>query len=413
MSNLILAQALAQGQEKWERSEREVERIRMRESTFVRKRKLGAKRILALLLMRVYLCTQLHLDSFFAFIEELPVSKQAFSKARQDLNPEYVREFFEMTVQIAVEEDRARFKGMRVLAFDGTRIALENSEELKAAYGCAGGAATALASMVVGVYNDCVYDCRVGRYDDNERNLASQNIDQLKKMGLEGSLLLGDRAYPSAALMSHILDSGFHFLMRVRRKFNCDADAVNLDGIISISNGGVAFDVRVVKITLPSGEIETLLTSLSNACATTQEVGELYRLRWAVETAYNTLKSKLQLENFSGRTQVTFLQDLYATLYICNLSAFAAMDANAIIELHDASRNLKYPRKASRNRSIAKVREVFIRALCETDTVARDVLLQRAVNSIALYPISIVHDRNPERSTPRKKPFHSAYKSVL
>jgi len=68
----------------------------------LRKRKLGAKRILHLILQRIYLTLQLHLDNYYDEIGECPVSKQAFSKARKNLSPEYVRGFADMTSEVAL-----------------------------------------------------------------------------------------------------------------------------------------------------------------------------------------------------------------------------------------------------------------------------------------------------------------------
>ncbi len=58
--------------------------------------------------------------------------------------------------------------------------------------------------------------------------------------------------------------------------------------------------IRVIKAALPSGEIEALLTNLTEEQLPAAEAGELYFKRWGIETAYDTLKSKLQLENFSS-----------------------------------------------------------------------------------------------------------------
>ena len=78
-------------QERIENCLNEGEGLRLNEKSFTRKGKLGAKRILHLILQRIYLALQLHLDNYYDEIGECPVSKQAFSKARKNLSPEYVR----------------------------------------------------------------------------------------------------------------------------------------------------------------------------------------------------------------------------------------------------------------------------------------------------------------------------------
>ena len=64
----------------------------------------------------------------YDFPQEDPVSRQAFSKARANLNPEYVRKFADGIAEIhAQNSDAPTYAGMRLIAIDGTDIALENS----------------------------------------------------------------------------------------------------------------------------------------------------------------------------------------------------------------------------------------------------------------------------------------------
>ena len=125
--------------------------LRLKSSAFTRKRKLTAKRILMILLHRLAYSLQLGIDSFFEHFEEEAVSKQAFSKARANLNPKFVRKFADGIAEIhAQDPDAPSWCGMRLIAIDGTDIALENSAELKKVFGCSGpkgDAATALGSM--------------------------------------------------------------------------------------------------------------------------------------------------------------------------------------------------------------------------------------------------------------------------
>ncbi len=47
----------------------------------------------------------------------------------------------------------------------------------------------------------------------------------------------------------------------------------------------------------------------------------LYHKRWSVETKYGELKTRVRLENFSGKNPQAIRQELYAALFISNLSA--------------------------------------------------------------------------------------------
>jgi hypothetical protein len=147
-----LAMAIKNTQELIENCEQS-RQLRLKESAFTRERKLGARKILGVILHGIYHSLQLCVDKYFDDIDESPVSKQAFSKARKQLNPEYVRSFVDMTSKIASEDEaKSTYNGMTLIAVDGSGIALENTPELKEAFGCSGpknSAATGLCSIAL------------------------------------------------------------------------------------------------------------------------------------------------------------------------------------------------------------------------------------------------------------------------
>ena len=241
--------------------------LRLKATAFTRSRKLTAKLILFLILHRIYTSLQLDLDDFYEDTGCAHVSKQAFSKARQQLNPEFVREFFDDTAKVAAKDDTMpSYCGMRLIAIDGTDAALENSAELKQTFGCSGtkkNAATALCSIAYGPLDHVIYDCRIDSYQKDERDLARMHVARLKELGLKKSLLLFDRWYPSAEFIAFLRKEGFHFVMRVRSKWNLEADSIKNQGWITLRQGENSFSVRVLKVKLPTGSTETLLTSLN------------------------------------------------------------------------------------------------------------------------------------------------------
>lgn len=393
------------------------DRLRLKVTAFIRERKLGAKKLLCMILSRIYLALQLEIDEYYEGLGQSPISKQAFSKARQFLNPEIVRSFYDKTAQVGADDPTLiGYRGMRVIAMDGSYAALENTKELKAAFGCSGpegNAATALFSIAYGPCDHVVYDCRIDRCQTDERTLARLHVERLCELGLKGSLLLFDRGYPSAEWIAYLYQTGFPFVMRVRKKWNTLADEIKTQGQLEISYDGATYPVRVLKVALPTGGTETLLTSLSPHQLPIRKAADLYFKRWAIETAFDLIKSKLQLENFSGKTRVSVLQDFFATMYLANLVAFTDGVADQMIASDDIGKALKYKRQANRNRSIRKLRNVFIRLLLEPDPSLRNALLQRLFSAVADKPVPLVPDRSPPRKIPREKRFPMARKSVV
>lgn len=193
--------------------------------------------------------------------------------------------------------------------------------------------------------------------------------------------------------------------MRARRKWNTNADVVKYQGWITVFHDGRPVPRKGLESDLAHRENETLLTSLNQKERPIRGSGPLYFKHWAVEAEYDLLKSKLQLENFSGKTKTTVLQDFYATRYLANLTAFLYGQADENIALADAEKNLLYLPRANHNRAIVKLKEHFLDFLLEPNISVRRHLLDRLAQ-IARRPESIAPGRSPSRKCPRKKRFH-------
>jgi hypothetical protein len=391
--------------------------LRTKEEAFTRKRCLGAKNLLMIILHKICAPLQIEIDKFFDWLQQRAVTKQALSKARKNLNPEFVRQFADGTAQLLAQDDTMPcYEGMRLIAIDGTDVALENTPELKKAFGCSGpnkDAATALASLAFGPLDHAIYDFRIDRYDKGERDLAKMHVERLTELGLGGSLLLFDRGYPSAAFITFLRERGFHFLMRVRGKWNLEADRVKTQEWINVNYEDKTYAVRVMKIELPAGEKETLLTSLKEEQLALEEAGKLYFKRWGIEGANDFIKSKLELENFSGKTEHAVLQDFFATIFIANLALASATLADEEIAASDKDKDLKYKRQANRNRAISKLRECFFTMITEPDRDIRMGIFDRLIARIAEHPLPIIPGRSAPRKAPRRKRFYMAKKSVM
>lgn len=233
------------------------------------------------------------------------------------------------------------------------------------------------------------------------------------QLGLKGSLLLFDRWYPSKKFIAHTINAGSFFVMCAREKWNLDIDRIKTQGNVVLRHDGQEFSVRVLKVLLPSGETETLLTNLEPQKLPICDAADLYFKRWGIETAYDLLKSKLQLENFSGRTEISVFQDFYATVYLAGLAAACAKEADVLIADRDAEKNLKYCRKSSHNRTIFKLRNQFWHILLEPNSAVRDQLLEQLCQDIAARPESARPGRSPLHKSPRNKRFPMAKKAVL
>ena len=258
--------------------------------SFTRKSPLTMKRVAMIILRGNPFSLQIRLDDFFKEIghKEETVSKQSFSTRRLLLDPDIIKNSFELTVEAMSScEDLVLFNGKyRLCAIDGSIVILDNA--LLDDFGGSGknnDCASALASLCFDPLNEMTLDAGLYKYGTSERIAALAHYKRVESLPLpEGAsnLYIQDRGYPSKKLLAHMMDKGHFFLMRVRRRFNVDFDISGDDEVVSFKYNGKTYQVRVFKVTLDSGEVETLITNLPEEDLSSAEAGEVYFERWGV-----------------------------------------------------------------------------------------------------------------------------------
>lgn len=388
-------------------------------SHFSREGKIGFVNLFGFMLNFVKKSMQLELDLYMKMVKEQEtLSKQAFSQARNKISHEAFKELFKDTAVAGYNvEDMDRIKGLRIFAIDGTSLALENSPELVGHFGCSGRgvtSATARVSTLYDVLNECIIDAEIEKFSCGERELALRHIETLKGMGGANNLIIFDRGYVSSEVISALSGAKIHFLMRVRKKFNKEIDAMTSDeGIVTIVHDNKRYDCRVVKVTLESGETETLITDLKKDTFETGDFKELYFKRWPIETRYDIVKIKLQLENFTGKSVLSVLQDFYASMFLSNMATFAKYISDAKIQKENKNKGLKYEYKTNINILIGKLKDNLIIALMDDSPKRREKGMKKVIAEIVKNRIPIRPGRKFERKLPRKKRFHMNMKDVL
>ena len=83
------------------------------------------------------------------------------------------------------------------------------------------------------------------------------------------------------------------------------------------------------------------ILSIDNSALYPFEIAQLYHMRWGIETAYEMLKDRLQLENFTGTKPILLLQDIYSTIYVSNLAEDIIRDAEQEMEKKEQQRKHK------------------------------------------------------------------------
>jgi hypothetical protein len=388
-------------------------RVEGREKAFTRDRLLTAERIVSMIITPARQSLQTRLKEFgVKFMDGVVPTKQAFSKQRQFVNPDFIREFYDEGAEVIINDgDLITFKGLHLTGVDGSRIACENTPELIEEFGCSGSkksACTALASVAYDLIERVSFDCQIGSYSLSERELLDRHLDRLETFGAGNFLIVGDRGYPSYDLMGTMIDKGFKFLLRLSESWSNVISQLEdtEDKVFRHERNGNVYEMRVLKIELED-KTEYLVTNLEREILSIDEAKHIYSLRWNIETFFGVLKTELELENFSGKTKVAVLQEFYATMAIANICLCNINDADKKIADADSKKTLKYSRQANRRQCIGEIVPVFLECIFTDSKRKRDRLWKDVERYCERFSEPVRPGRNPARKIPRDKKFYA------
>lgn len=385
-------------------------KTRMKPTYFTRdSAKMSFKDAIYFMLRKNTKTMQIELDDFFSEQKESDISmtKQAFSQLRNKINPEAFIDLNDNFINWFYDDDGdfKRYRGYRLLAIDGSITEVPNTEKTREFFGYYNNQserrlARAMVSVIYDIENDLILESKICNWKTAERDVAKELIESLENKKFQNDLIIFDRGYPSKDFISFLNKKGLKYLIRVKRnKFSTQFDNANKhDQIIEIKHKGEILRVRVVNIALSTGEIEKLITNIYDESFTPEDFKELYFKRWGIEVKYNQLKSKYELENFSGTNPIAIMQDFYASIYLSNMMTLAQNEANEKVKTE--KKDLKYEYKVNMNILIPKIRNILIKCLLTEDKKTRDKIFDEAMSKITKNLIPI----RPNRCFPRKEP---------
>lgn len=316
-------------------------------NSFVRKRDLTFEDIVLIEMARKGKTTRMELFDFYRKIEKKAVSKQDYSKQRMKIKENFWIEANQIIVKEFYQSNQYTKLGKYILlAIDGSKTILPRCKELEEKYGLANAnnsqqkCVQCLISGCYDVLNNMMLDIQIAPYKSSERALAKENIKTVKQMMPDKDyVFVFDRGYPSVELFHYMEEMGVKYIIRLqsntyeneKRNMKSDDEIVEiklnkdkLAGKMSEETRNTLkaqkiFKTRFVRCRLNTGTEEFLATNLSEQEITKEELKETYFKRWEIEKSYDVLKNKLQIENISGKNDVTVRQDIYATIMVYNM----------------------------------------------------------------------------------------------
>jgi hypothetical protein len=362
------------------------------------------------------------LDEFFRALQqekvaERVVTKSAFTQARQklkhtafiELNQEQVTYFYRHFSPL-------RWLGFRLLAIDSSMSDVPDVPTVRDHFGVwpsatSAGCAKARLSQLFDVLNKVTVDACIGPNAYGERAMAEHHLSQIS----EGDLILLDRGYPAFwfFMATHARGSDFCARLNVSqwksvRRFITSGKQEQ--GITlrpddrarqACRDRGLPTDplqLRLIRIDLPTGEVEVLITSLLDTARFPYEVfKELYPQRWPVEEDYKVMKSRLQVENWSGISTEAVYQDFHATVFTKNLAAILAQPAQPVVAQRTSTRKHLY--QINMTNLISKLKDTVVHLFRDADVL-------QLLTALWQQMLQTIEPIRPNRSIPREKKVH-------
>lgn len=379
---------------------------------FSRRRKMGFTDYIYATIQNLKCSLQVGLNAFFDTHKggQIAYSKQAFSKGRQRIKPEAFRALFQSVVGKFYEEaELTNWKGYQLFGIDGTRLNLPCTTELAELYGTqtSQGApqVQALVSCVYDLLHGIIVDTRFERCNSSEREAAKEMITSFRLKNVSDPVFIMDRGYPSAELIDAIVTAGHKFIMRCSTEFLRSMKLPEQDNTFEHKFAKLkhTLKLRVLKIQLPNGTTEYLATNLFDASISLDDFKWAYRKRWGIETKYNDVKNKLEIENFTGYSPVAILQDFYATIFLANLAGVLEYDLHEEIEAAHAKPENRYAYRMNLAMTISETKRTVVAMLSTSSKLKRERLYAQMTIRLTKAVVPV----RPNRSTERIKKHKS------
>ena len=357
------------------------------------------------------------------------ISKPGYLKQRMKLNPEAFVDLYQFHNRNFYSDPDAElytYNGFLVLAVDGSDINIPTTPETLERYGNAskrGGKPCAQIGLgcLYDALNRMILEADCNKVKFNEMSVAEAQIAKVRDtIGSDMPFMVTmDRGYPSTPSFMRMIDEGVFFVARLKSSdFKAEQQALcsddeNVEIRLTKSRRkhylGTAdealvmsrdsFKLRMVRVWLDEDkkDYEILATNLPRDLFPSECFGEIYHLRWRIETAYQTLKDRLQIENFTGTKPILLEKDIYSTIYVSNIAEDIASDIEQ--EQKDHLKN-DYKHRMAVNRSlcIGLLKNDLIYILLEKDPQVQDELFQKLYDEISENIVPVRLDRHYHRT---------------
>ena len=259
------------------------------------------------------------LESFTLEQDKSSPSPSAFSQLRRKISYKFFEVAFERLVERAKTTARD-WKGLKVVAIDGMQLTLPRTKDIVSQRFSGRKTSHYAESYMPRGYLVMAFDVLSGTILKKTFNPLLNEIAEAVAMipaCQPETLFIYDRLYFGKKILDAHRKHGSFFVARLKRNAHKSVmsffpskrqfSRVNIHGV----------DLCLIKVKAPQG-VAVYATNLPRHRFNREEIAQIYKLRWQVETAFFKLSTSSHIEDWHSKTLNGLLQELYTRLWLFN-----------------------------------------------------------------------------------------------
>jgi hypothetical protein len=222
-------------------------------------------------------------------------------------------------------------------------------------------------------------------------------------------------------------DKGSFFCMRVQNNFSKETrdfvQSGDKERVVTLkANKRMAKDcedrkvsskdirVRFLRVKTSKGEYILITNLIEKRQYPRASFKALYHLRWQVEEGYKKQKNWLEIENFSGESELAIRQDFHAKVLSQTLTAMMIQSAQKLIKPSIRNRDLRY--KINFTQALSAMKNTLIHLLYDT---IDELEIKRWLKLISqqLSAIRLGRSFTRKKKVTDRHNYHRSYKRAL
>lgn len=428
------------------RTESFAERCRISSTAFTRRRKMPINLLIDSLIARKGRTLKMELWEFARETNApCPISVPGYLKQREKLNPLALLDLaLHHAHCIYDDEDYTSYEEMLLISIDGSTANVPTNDATIERYGNASSHGKDQAvlgiSAAYDVLNRQIVSATINRGGFDERAQVYKHLEVLPDViGKRPFALIMDRGYPSFSLMADLHDANIMYIMRCQSNFmnaefrqaseaggdlevDVEMSYARLQTIKRTNESSYEalkdrppFPVRCALVDIGGTKPEKIITNIPIDLLSADQLKEIYHMRWGVETCFQMLKDKLQMENFTGTRPLLIEQDIYASIYVLNVAFDMANDADATIQKSNERSSYIHEMTINRGFAIGLLKEEAIHLILADDD-ERERIMDSIINELGRHLVPIRPERHYSReglNHHRANKYNNTHKRVI